>query len=115
MALRSCGTPRRPELGITVTPVIDTNTMTLVAVLAETKENGTLVYRLHALDVTTGDDLSNVVVQASVPGIGNTDSLGLLTLTPVNYLARPGFSLGQWRYYLSFGSMEAGNPTTAGS
>ena len=41
------------NLGILSTPVIDLSTNTLYAV-AGTEENGTLVYRLHAVDITTG-------------------------------------------------------------
>src|ERR1700751_5068323 len=41
------------NLGILSTPVIDLSTKTLYAV-ACTLENGTLVYRLHAVDITTG-------------------------------------------------------------
>jgi hypothetical protein len=40
-----------PEIGITGTPAIDSSTKTLY-VVANTKESGTCIYRLHALDIT---------------------------------------------------------------
>ena len=41
-----------PEIGITSTPVIDLQTRTIYAV-AETYENGTVIFRLHALDISS--------------------------------------------------------------
>lgn len=67
----SCG-DLVPEIGITGTPVIDRVTGTLY-VVAKTKENGTYVHRLHALDIRSGSAKtgSGVVIQASVPGTGD--------------------------------------------
>jgi len=60
----------KPEVGITATPVIDAVSGTLY-VTAETDENGTVVQRLHALDITTGAEKFSgpVVLQASVNGV----------------------------------------------
>src|SRR5260370_33676771 len=43
-----------PLIGITGTPVIDPQTHTLYAVGFSRQSNGSLVYRLHAIDITTG-------------------------------------------------------------
>src|ERR1700679_1367166 len=55
-----------PYLGITPTPVIDPTTKTMY-VLARTKEHGTFVQKLHALDITTGKERPNspVVISAT--------------------------------------------------
>src|SRR5579883_2244195 len=42
-----------PEIGITSTPVINLSTNTLY-VVAKTVESGSQIFRIHALDVTTG-------------------------------------------------------------
>lgn len=56
-----------PELGVIGTPVIDPATGTLYAVAATREPGPTYVYRLHALDVTSGAERagSPVVIQAA--------------------------------------------------
>ena len=58
-----------PEIGITGTPTIDPTTNTLYVVV-NTKESGNLIYRLHAIDITTGAEKLGgpVLITASVPG-----------------------------------------------
>ena len=81
-----------PEIGITGTPVIDRQSGTLY-VVAMTKENSNYLHRLHALDITTGQERpgSPVVIQASVPGSGDGGST--VTLIPKNYKQRAGLLL----------------------
>lgn len=60
----------KPEVGITSTPVIDSATGTLY-VSVETDEKGTVIQRLHALDITSGAEKFNgpVLIQGSFKGV----------------------------------------------
>ena len=68
-----------PEIGITGTPVIDPASQTIY-VVGKTKENGSYVQRLHALDITSGNEKFGgpVVLSGSVAGTGNGSSGGTL-------------------------------------
>jgi len=83
-----------PEIGVTSTPVIDVSTNTIY-VLAESKENGIFVHRLHALDITTGAEKFGgpVTIAGSVPGTGAGSSGGRLTFDPSLHLNRSGLLL----------------------
>ncbi|GLV58751.1 hypothetical protein KDH_55810 [Dictyobacter sp. S3.2.2.5] len=89
-----------PEYGITGTPVIDPSTNTLY-VVANTLENGVNTYRLHAIDLTTGNDKpgSPTLIQASVQG-----SAGTVTFNPAIHLNRPGLLLLNGVVYIGWGS-----------
>lgn len=93
-----------PQYGITGTPVIDASSNTMY-VVANTKENGNILYRLHALDITTGvDKVAPVVVTAQVKGTGDGSSNGTITFDPVHQLQRSGLLLLNGKVYVSFGS-----------
>jgi len=94
-----------PEIGITGTPVIDPSTSTLY-VVAKTKENGSYVQRLHALDITTGAEKFRgpVVIQASVAGSGDGSSGGTVLFDPLRENQRAALLLASGVVYIAFGS-----------
>jgi uncharacterized protein (TIGR03437 family) len=83
-----------PELGITGTPVIDPSAGTLY-VVASTILNGQFIHRIHALDIRSGAERpgSPVVIEASVPGIGDGFSQTTVPFHPYLYKNRAGLLL----------------------
>src|SRR6266516_3429531 len=94
-----------PEVGITGTPMIDGSTSTL-SVVAKTKEQGHVVQRLHALDITTGKDRagSPVLIQASVPGSGAGSSNGVVSFNPLRENQRSALLLLNGVVYIAWAS-----------
>jgi hypothetical protein len=94
-----------PIIGITSTPVIDTDTRTMY-VLAITKENGNFVQRLHALDIRTGAERWNspTVIQASVEGSGESSINGVISFDPLHEGQRPGLLLQNGSVIISWAS-----------
>jgi hypothetical protein len=92
-----------PEVGVTGTPVIDATTNTIY-VVGKTKENGTYVQRLHALDITTGNEKFGgpVALSGSVSGSGNGSSGGVLHWDPKWENQRPGLLLLNGIVYIGF-------------
>jgi hypothetical protein len=88
------------EVGVVATPVIDAASGTIYAV-AKTYENGNSVFRLHALDVTTGSEKFGGAVQitATYTVNGQTD-----TFNPLAETNRPALLLTNGHVYLAFGS-----------
>ena len=101
----SC-TAIQPEVGITGTPVIDPATGTLY-VVARTKENGTFVQRLHALDVTTGAEKFGgpVLIQASVAGTGAGTVAGTVNFDPQLENQRAALFLQNGLVYIGWASL----------
>jgi uncharacterized protein (TIGR03437 family) len=96
-----------PELGITSTPVIDSQSGTIY-VVAMTKETAgsvtTYVHRLHALDVATGAEKagSPVAIQASVPGTGEGGTT--VVFRAKDYKQRAGLALWNGILYTAWAS-----------
>ncbi len=101
----------KPEIGILSTPVIDPQ-MGVVYVVSYTMESGTPVYRLHALDLGTGQETSNgpAEISASVPGAGAGATDGVIAFDPAMHLQRPGLLLANGAVYLAFGSHADASP-----
>jgi Bacterial Ig-like domain (group 1) len=94
------------EVGILSTPVIDYASANVAAstlyVVAETAESGAVVFRLHALDITTGQDkLNSIVIQGSSNGIA---------FAPHQQWQRPGLLLLNGAVYIAFGSHQDTTP-----
>jgi len=104
---KNAGTTGWSEVGIVSTPVIDPATGTLFLV-AETYENGGVVHRLHALDVTTGIEMPGapVTIAASYTLNGKTT-----TFAGLYQLNRPGLLLANGHIYIAFGSNCCNDPS----
>ena len=86
-----------PQYGITSTPAIDLSTGTIY-VVALSEENGGPIYRLHALDITTGNEngsASPKIINATVNGI---------PFDAAQHHNRPGLLLADGTIYVAFGS-----------
>lgn len=99
----------RPVIGITSTPVLDCRSYTLW-VVAKTKRvasgGTTFHYRLHALDISTGNDrVAPVEIAGSVPGISQpNDGSGHVLFDPHWQMNRPGLLLLNGVIYVGFAS-----------
>ncbi|HEY7415395.1 MAG TPA: hypothetical protein VH593_09395, partial [Ktedonobacteraceae bacterium] len=93
-----------PEIGITGTPVIDSSSNTMYLV-AYTSENGSLIYRLHAINITTGQDESSpIVLQGSVSGSGAGNVNGTIAFNPQHERQRSALLMANGQIYIAFGS-----------
>ena len=100
-----------PEIGITSTPVIDLPSNTLY-VVSETYENRAAIFRIHALDLATGQEKLNspTQIQGSVPGTGAGSGGGLLAFDAFMQWQRPGLLLWNANLYIAFGSHQDAQP-----
>jgi hypothetical protein len=106
-----------PEIGITSTPVIDraAGAHGILYAVAMSKNGSTYFQRLHALDITTGDELPGgpVTVQATYPGTGANSSGGQVVFDAKQYKERAALLLLNGVIYTSWASHCDFNPYTA--
>jgi hypothetical protein len=101
MTVQRCsGVTEWSEVGVVSTPVIDSATGTIY-VVAKTYENGNSVFRLHALDVTTGSAKFGGAVQITATYTVNGQ---IDTFNPLAETNRPALLLTNGHVYLAFGS-----------
>ena len=100
-----------PEIGITGTPVIDGNSGTLYVVVA-TKERGHYFQRLHALDITTGQERpsSPTVITGIEKGSGDGNVNGYVRFDPLSGNQRPALLLFNQVIYIAWASHCDHNP-----
>ena len=112
-----------PEVGVTGTPVIDINRNVIYVVAASeipggssgncAASSGTFYHRLHALDITTGNEKFSapVTIAASVAGIGDGSSGGVVTLSSQLQHNRAGLALtSNENVYVAFAAHEDATP-----
>jgi Bacterial Ig-like domain (group 2) len=89
-----------PKIGITSTPVIDPSTGTMY-VETKSSEGSNFVHRLHALDITTGNEKFSgpMTITASVNVTGGT-----VTFDGQHHLNRPGLLWLNGIIYLAYAS-----------
>lgn len=88
---RGCGQVT-PEIGITSTPVIDRSRGVIYVVAASKDGAGNYHHRIHALDLTTGNEMLGgpTAITATYPGSGAGSSAGSVVFDPSQYNERAG-------------------------
>jgi hypothetical protein len=102
----------QPEIGVTGTPVIDPSSNTLYIVSKSEGPAGTFHQRLHALDLTTGNERfgAPVAISASVSGNGDGSSGGNLPFNPQTENQRCALALVNGVVYVAWASHEDKDP-----
>ena len=95
-----------PEVGVTGTPVIDPGTNTLYVLAKSVVGPGAFYQRLHAIDLTTGNEKpgSPTTIEATYPGSG--DGGMTVSFNPGNENQRTGLALVDGVVYIAWSSHE---------
>ena len=96
-----------PEIGITSTPVIDSNAGIIYVVARTKSSNSTYHFFLHALDLKAGSEQLGgpVEITGQVTGSGTGSSGGILAFNPTFHLQRPSLLLLNGVVYVAFGAV----------
>lgn len=88
---RGCGQVT-PEIGITATPVIDRSRNAIYVIAMSKDSSGNYFQRLHALDLSTGQELLNgpITIRATYPGTGDNSTAGTVVFDAKQYKDRAG-------------------------
>ena len=100
-----------PEIGVTGTPVIDQTTNTLYVVSKSVITSGPTFYqRLHAIDLTTGNEKFSgpVAISGTYPGSGDGGTTTTFVARQENQ--RPGLALVNGVVYIGWASHEDETP-----
>lgn len=88
-----------PIIGITSTPVIDPSTGIMYVETNSKKTNGTIVHRLHGIDITTG-----LEKLGTPPDITGTAGGGSITFNALTQMNRPGLLWLNGMIYVAYAS-----------
>jgi hypothetical protein len=93
-----------PQVGVTGTPAIDPSTNTIYLEAKSVDPNGNYFHRLHALDITTGNEKAAgpTVIAATVSGTGDGGNSDMFT--GLFHMSRPGVLLVNGVVYLGYAS-----------
>ncbi len=105
-----------PQIGITSTPVIDraSGPNGTIYVVATSKNSTQYFQRIHALDITTGEEEFGgpVAVRAKYPGTGDNSHDGYVIFDPGQYAERQGLLLMNGLIYTGWTSHCDARPYT---
>jgi hypothetical protein len=104
-----------PEIGITATPVIDRARNAVYIVAMSKNSGGTYFQRIHALDLTTGQELFGGPknITGTYPGTGDNTSGGNVVFDPKQYKERPGLLQINGTVYTTWSSHCDARPYTS--
>lgn len=102
----------QPEIGIIGTPVINPASNAIFLVSKSEGPAGTFHQRLHALDLTTGNEQVNgpVTISGSVVGAGYDSSGATVTFNPLTHNQRPALALVNGVVYVTWASHGDADP-----